>query len=311
MFTIRPYVAADAKVWDAVVARSRNGNLLHRRGYMDYHADRFVDCSLLIERDNQAIAVFPATRQQHVVVSHGGLTYAGLIATEALRAEATLAVFDAIGEHYRNTQATSLIYKPVPHVFHRYPIEEDLYALHRVGAKLVRRDISSVIALDSSIGYAPMRRRSIRHASRQGITLHTGGDPAAFHALLADVLRRHGAVPTHSLQELQLLQARFPSDIVLHQAYHEDSLVAGVIAYDLGHAVHAQYIAASQRGRELGALDMLFDALITNTYAPKRYFSFGISTEQAGRVLNGSLIAQKEYFGARGVVHDCYEWALA
>lgn len=310
MFTVKPYAPEDAKVWDAVVARSRNGNLLHRRGYMDYHADRFTDSSLLIERHGQTVAIFPASRQEHVVTSHGGLTYAGLITTEALRAEATLAAFDAIGEHYRACQVRRVLYKAVPHVFHRYPAEEDLYALHRLGAVLTRRDISSVIALDCSIGYAPMRRRSLRHASRHGISVHSGGDPTAYHAMLSDVLRKHGAVPTHSLQELQLLQSRFPVEIVLHQAYYGDNLLAGVVVYDLGQAVHAQYIAASQQGREMAALDVLFDRLITHTYASKRYFSFGISTEQAGRVLNGSLIAQKEYFGARGAVHDFYEWTL-
>ena len=45
-------------------------------------------------------------------------------------------------------------------------------------------------------------------------------------------------------------------------------------------------------------------------YADRRYFSFGISTEQAGQYLNEGLIAQKEGFGARTVVHDFYEWNL-
>jgi hypothetical protein len=117
-------------------------------------------------------------------------------------------------------------------------------------------------------------------------------------------------VPTHSLAELRLLQERFPHEIVLHEARHDGELLAGVLIYDLGRAVHTQYLAVSEQGRQCGALDMLLASLIDDTYASRAYFSFGISTEQAGQVLNSGLVAQKERFGARAVVHDFYEWAL-
>ena len=310
MFALRPYTPADASAWDAVVERSRNGNLLHRRGYMDYHADRFVDHSLVVERDGQMVAVFPASFGDRKVSSHGGLTYAGLITTQELRAEGTLAVFEQIGDHYRSLGVERVLYKAVPHVFHAYPAEDDLYALHRLGARLVRRDTSSVIALQEPFCFSTERRRSIGKARKAGIELTAGSDPARFHALLADVLDKHGVVPTHSLQELRLLQGRFPQQIVLHEAQHQGELLAGVLAYDFGRVVHTQYLAVSEHGRRLDALSLLLAELIENVYATRKYFSFGISTEQEGRVLNGSLVAQKERFGARSIVHDFYEWAL-
>ena len=73
--------------------------------------------------------------------------------------------------------------------------------------------------------------------------------------------------------------------------------------------MHTQYLAASEEGRRLNALSLLLAELI-GRYAGRHYFSFGISTEQEGQVLNGGLVAQKEYFGARGIAHDFYEWAL-
>ena len=70
---------------------------------------------------------------------------------------------------------------------------------------------------------------------------------------------------------------------------------------------HVQYIASTEKGRNLGALDGLFDYLIGTQYAHKRYFDFGISVEQGGWVLNEGLIHQKEGFGARGAVYETYE----
>jgi hypothetical protein len=307
---LRAYRAADAAAWDAVVGRSRNGNFLHRRGYMDYHADRFVDSSLVVERGAEIVAVFPASIRDTVVTSHGGLTYAGLITTHDLRADATLSVFELMGEHYRQAGVSQLIYKPVPHVFHAYPAEEDLYALQRVGARLLRRDISSVVPLQDRVSFSDARRRAIRRAAPAGLQVRRGQDLAEYHALLGEVLRRHETVPTHSLAELQLLQSRFPEQIVLHEARHGDALLAGVLVYDFGRTVHSQYIAASEEGRRIDALSVLLGELVSATYANRTYFSFGISTEQQGSVLNSGLIAQKESFGARAVVHDFYEWVL-
>lgn len=310
MIKLRAYHASDAAAWDAVVGRSRNGNFLHRRGYMDYHADRFVDSSLVVERGAEIVAVFPASIRDTVVTSHGGLTYAGLITTHDLRADNTLAVFELMGEHYRQAGVSQVIYKPVPHVFHAYPAEEDLYALQRVGARLLRRDISSVVPLQDRVSFSDARRRAVRRAAAAGVQVRRGHDLADYHALLGDVLRRHEAVPTHSLAELQLLQSRFPDQIVLHEARQGEVLLAGVLVYDFGRTVHSQYIAASEEGRRIDALSLLLGELVSEIYADRTYFSFGISTEQQGSVLNSGLIAQKESFGARAVVHDFYEWVL-
>ena len=310
MFTVRPYAEADAGVWNALIDRSRNGNFLHRRDYMDYHADRFVDQSLIVERSGDAVAVLPANIRENVVTSHGGLTYAGLITTQALRAESTLAIFEQVGNHYRALGVERVLYKAIPHVFRAYPAEEDLYALHLLGAQLSRRDLSSVIALQEKFQYTQGRRHSIDKARKADIRCQVGTSLKGFHALLSQVLGRHDALPTHSLHELRLLQSRFPRQIVLHEARRDDALLAGVLVYDFGKVVHTQYMAASQEGRQLDALSLLLAELIGDVYADRAYFSFGISTEQEGRVLNRGLVAQKEYFGARAIVHDFYEWLL-
>ncbi|EJO9092086.1 GNAT family N-acetyltransferase, partial [Cronobacter sakazakii] len=84
----------------------------------------------------------------------------------------------------------------------------------------------------------------------------------------------------------------------------------GVLVYDYGHIIHTQYMANTQQGRQIGALDYILFTLINDIYTEKKYLSFGISTENAGQYLNTGLIAQKEGFGARAVVHDFYEMEL-
>ena len=80
--TVEPYQPHLKPEWDLVVEQSRNGTFLHRRDYMDYHADRFEDMSLIARDDSgRIIAVMPAHRCGDTITSHGGLTYGGWLMT--------------------------------------------------------------------------------------------------------------------------------------------------------------------------------------------------------------------------------------
>lgn len=117
----------------------------------------------------------------------------------------------------------------------------------------------------------------------------------------------HEAKPVHTLEEIKRLANLFTKNIRLFLAKKNGRIVSGALIYENQNIVHTQYLANSEEGRELGALDLLIDYLIKDVYKNKRYFDFGISNEDAGRYLNTGLIAQKEGFGARAVVHDFYE----
>jgi lipid II:glycine glycyltransferase (peptidoglycan interpeptide bridge formation enzyme) len=222
-----------------------------------------------------------------------------------------LEIFDALHERLRFDGARTLVYKPVPHIYHRVPAEEDLYALTRHGAVLERRDLSSAIHLESRPRYSKGRRWGVKRADRAGVEVSRSDDFAGFMAMVADALRRHDATPTHSATELELLASLFPDEIVLYEATHEGTTVAGVVLYETPVVSHTQYIAATEAGRELSALDLLLDRLIERAAGDgRRWFNFGISTEEAGRLLNEGLVAHKEGFGARAVAFDHYRLDL-
>lgn len=311
--SIKAYAAADKALWDQTVQQSCNGNMLHLRGYMDYHQDRFEDCSLIVLRNGKPAALFPANRDGKTVSSHGGLTYGGLLHTKDFSTHDTLAAFDVIREHYRSRGVQTIFYKASPSVFHRLPSENDLYALTHAGAKLIRRDASSVIYLQQRFTFSKGRKWSLNKARHSGISLRQSHDFERFHALLSGVLSKFRAQPTHSCAELELLARRFPDAITLHVARSgenkQDRILAGAVVYDFGQTVHTQYMASSDEGRERGALDLLLAELIFK-YRDRSFFSFGVSTEEQGMKLNVGLISYKEAFGARTVVHDFYSWTL-
>jgi hypothetical protein len=71
--TIYPHNEALREKWDAFVQRSKNRTFLFIGDNMDYHRDRFQDCSLLVFHDAEIVAVFPACRSGATVHRHQGL----------------------------------------------------------------------------------------------------------------------------------------------------------------------------------------------------------------------------------------------
>jgi hypothetical protein len=201
--------------------------------------------------------------------------------------------------------ARRLTVKLLPHVFATYPSAEIDYALWLRGFSLVRRDLSSILPLRGGMGFNRLKLRLVAKAKKAGVAVGPGEIPA-FHALLVGVLRsQHDASPVHSLGELQLLVARFPEQIVLRTATLKGETVAGALVFRYGHVWHTQYLASSEEGRAVGALDLVISQLIDEaTVAGAEHLSFGISTEDEGRSLNTGLLWQKESYGARSITHD-------
>lgn len=304
-FRVTAYDHAHQDEWDAFVQHSKNGTFLFRRGYMDYHADRFSDGSLMVRDGRERlVALLPASLSGDVVTSHGGLTYGGLVTATDMTTPRMLEVFDAVVEHLRDTGAAVLEYKVVPHIYHRVPAEEDRYALFRAGAVRHRSDVLSVIDYRERLQYQERRRRALRKASSAGLAVGISSDLDSFWCVLGEALARHDTRPVHSLEEISLLAERFPDRVVLHAVHDGDRLIAGVLAYLTDTVCHLQYIASSGEGRAAGALDLAVDHAIDAYAHSHRWFDFGISTEQGGRHLNTGLAEQKEGFGARAVVHD-------
>lgn len=314
MYTIEPYKAADAPLWDEFVNSSRNGTFILTRPYMDYHAHRFQDCSLLIrDAKGRVVALFAATCKDNTVSAHGGLTYGGLIMGRShCSASEVLAMMEEIVRHYRNTGFKVLIYKPVPHIYHRLPAEEDIYALYRLGATMEGCNISSTLDLKSPENFDTNSKRNLKRAEKASLELRQSTNFSSFWNILTEVLgQRHNTLPVHSLDEMESLAATFPQHIQLWMVYDGDTPIAGTVLYLTDTVAHCQYIAANDAACANGALAYLFHELAKNLQSSDiKYLDFGTSNEDGGRVLNHGLLRQKHGFGARGVACPVYRVAL-
>ncbi|PRY53671.1 acetyltransferase (GNAT) family protein [Arcticibacter pallidicorallinus] len=310
MYKIVRYSAEFESEWNSFLAIAKNSVFLFNRSFLEYHSDRFVDHSVIVQKKNKIVALFPANESGREIVSHGGLTFGGLIMHSDLRALDTLEIFRELLRYYREKSFESIIYKVKPNIFNVLPSEEDLYALTINQAVLIRRDLSSVIDLNRRPRFSESKRQAVKKCEKENIEINESHDYTEYWNLLVDVLAKFSTRPTHTVSEIGMLVKLFPGNIRLFEARKQGTLLAGLVIFDYGDVVHTQYMANSESGRVIGALDYLNHFLITNVFNHKRYYSFGISTERMGSYLNAGLIQQKEMMGARGVVHDFYKIEL-
>lgn len=317
---IRRYSPEDAAQWNDFIAHSRNATFLHNRGFMDYHSDRFRDHSLVATLRGRLSAVLPSNDEtadngRKRLVSHRGLTYGGWIFPRArVDAGEVLGLFECLVGYMRAEGFGELVYKPVPHIYTATPAQEDEYALWRLGAVQSCVNISAACRIDGEPELDRLRRRQLKKAEsyirENGLEIREFDDSGKLVRLIESCLdERYGARPVHNAAELALLKSRFPDNIHYFGIFEGERLQAGTCIFDTGTVAHVQYNSSTPLARETGILTTLV-VNVMERFKDRRWFDFGTSNEDHGRVLNESLFQYKASYGCRGVLYPEYTLEL-
>ena len=309
IYLIKKYTDTYKESWDDFVANSKNATFLFQRDFMEYHADRFEDFSLMVFKDDTLIAVFPGNRVASVLYSHQGLSYGGLVLPKKINFNDVLESVKTILKFISENGIVSCVIKQLPKMYHLLPADEMEFILFILKAKLLRRDMASVVRLGSGLEYATLRKRQIKKATAKKLRYQQEHDFTTFweEVLTPNLKQSYGLDPVHSLVEIANLKNKFPNHIKQYNVYFEDELLAGCTVFETPKVAHVQYVS-TKKENDLGALDFLMDKLINEVYVKKEYFDFGISNENNGKNINEGLYNWKQGFGASPMVHDFYEF---
>lgn len=316
--TIERYTAADEQAWNDFCATARNATFLFDRRFMDYHSQRFIDCSLIARNHRgKIVALLPAdlTADGNTLRSHGGLTYGGwIVGARHTNASTMLGIWDSSIKWMSAKGISELVYKPLPHIYALRPADDDLYALFRFGAERTGCLISSAIDLTTTVKFNESSRQDVKRCAAAGLTcreLNADELPTFWNLLEECLAERHNARPVHSLAEMELISSRFPANIKLFGAIMPDSsIAAATLLFITPRVAHTQYIATSPAGRDIKAFPYLAQWLIEMFKNGPRYLDFGTSCTDNGRELNEGLLLQKSGLGASGVAHEIYTLRL-
>ena len=303
MFSLSLYNSSLKSQWDNFINESKNGTFLFNRNFIEYHKNRFKDYSILFYKQDKLIAVLPANKLDDKIYSHQGLTYGGLILSKQIKFSDVTEVFNLLLSHLHETNYSTLIIKEIPEIYKSLPSGEVNYLLHRMKAKLIRRDVLSVIKLGNN-SFSRDRIQGNKRGKKNKLTIkETSSFEEFWNTLLIPNLKnKHNVAPVHSLEEITI-----PKKIRQFNVYSDDKIVAGTTIFETKTTAHVQYISANEEKNKLGSLDYLFTYLIEEVFNKKDYFDFGISNENNGEFVNQGLLYWKEGFGARSITQDFYE----
>lgn len=306
--SVVPYTSNLKQEWDQFVDKAINATFLFKRDFIEYHQDRFEDASLLLYKKEQLMAVLPANRVDNAYYSHQGLTYGGLVLSRKAKLTDVIQFLKQLLVYLEQNDIRQLHLKQLPVFYGQQPGEALDYLAFVCRAQTIRVDVASVIDNRRPLGIQSNRREGIKKALRAQLDIKETTNFTAFwnEILLPNLAQRHHASPTHSLEEIQHLHARFADNIAQFNVSYQGRVVGGATIFETDTTAHVQYISANSQKQALGTLDFLFDYLINTRYKHKDYFDFGISNENQGRSLNTGLNYWKECFGARSFVQRQY-----
>ena len=248
--------------WDLFV-KNNHAPFLFCRDYMEYHQDRFSDCSLMIFEDGAVVALFPANIDDGSLYSHSGLTYGGLVTSSLIKTSKSLQIFSVIFDYARENNIKEINYKCVPNFYRNILNESELYSIFKLGGQLLSRAVSSGINL--SYAQFPVKKISgARRALRDGLIFSETLDLELFFKLFnQNLISKYGVSAVHSAAEMAYLKNKFPDNILNYAAYsNSGELCAGVIVYIVGKVAHIQYMLNTDLGKNHRAMDFIFFHLL-------------------------------------------------
>ena len=292
---------------------SKNGTFLFLRDYMEYHADRFDDYSLMYYKDDKLLSLLPANRRDDALWSHQGLTYGGFVLNKKVHTAEIGEIFDKTKQFLHEAGIKEWYYKQMPTIYQKQPSEDDSYWLWRNGAETVECNLMSAINLNTEYYISQRRRTYASKLKREGWRIVCSSEGTLlkrFWKVLSENLKeRYDAKPVHSFEEIENLQRLFPENIVCQGIENpEGKLEAGVLMFLSNQVARTQYISASPEGKTSKALDYLFMHLLEHyKNVGYQFFDMGTSMEDDSVHLKEPLVQQKEGFGARGIACRTYK----
>lgn len=308
-YLVRQYQTTDFEVWNAFISVAKNATFLFHRNFMEYHKDRFEDCSLMVFDENKLVAVLPANRVEDTVFSHQGLTYGGLVLGEKAKLSTSIAIFKSILKFLNENDVQKLVVKMIPKFYNSSFSDELEYCFFLTNSKII--GAGSLLTTDLTKPYfiSKTRKESIRRGIKNELVIKEETEFDLFwnEILIPNLNKKFDVNPVHSAAEIIKLHEKFPENIRHFNVYHNNKIVAGTTVFVTQNSAHPQYISGNSDKNELGSLDYLYHHLISDVFKDKNYFDFGPSNEESGRKINEGLLFWKESFGAKTVIQPYHE----
>lgn len=323
-FSIERYNEVEENKWDDfVLNKSMNGTFLQTRKFISYHQEgKFEDCSLIIYKGNDIVGIVLAcicdVEGERCFFSHRGTTFGGLvIAKQIYNATSMSEILDLFEAKLKELGCERCYLKQTASIFQKTNTDLLDYFLYQKGYQEYT-ELNYYMNLDRYredllSQFSSSKRRDYKYSLKNNLLfkkLETSDEIMQFYGVLQLNLQKLNLKSVHTFEDLiDLKFNRFNDSIEFYGVYYGDEMVAGSMIFLFGNKIfHTQYLSSNQEYLKMYPMDFLITNLIrTALDKDMEIFTFGICTEDQGRVINLGLSRFKEGFGTEYCLNKSFE----
>lgn len=308
------------KVDEFILRMSTTGEFINTLNYLNYHPqDRFWNDSVLAADygSGEIKGVMIAARTaEGEIISHPGTTFAGPVIDRTDSLEVSEKVMELILEYYES-RYNKIVIKKVPDCYTKQPFQLIDYILLRRGYSYGMSAMANVINIsqissedDIFAMFDSKRRNQVRKAVKGQFVFITeeGIRDDVWENMNRTLMSKFDVKPTHTLEEIKKLEGLCPEHI---KTYYVDTTDGEYGAFALvflfKNVFHTQYLDVNYKCTgQYPNLLLIFDLIKEARRKGYRYFSFGASTEEDGKILNRGLYHYKAGYGGGDILLPIY-----
>lgn len=324
------YEKKNEREWDQFVEmEALNGTFLQTRRFLEYHpSERFLDNSLLFMDKGKIIAVCPAciveSYGKKVFFSHKGATFGGLVIDKRWYTWEKVSQIIQNFEHYIQSQGfDEIVLKMTPNIYTNKSMNLFEFAFQYFNYKQYC-ELNTYI--DLTKGEEEIRKsldrnkiRTLKKACNNNLyfsVLNEDEEIKRFYNLLNMNLKKYGLLPIHTLEEImEFKKERLKHEVQFYGVFKDKRMLAGGMLFSFWNrkvkVLHAQNLSADLNFLDTGAISYLYYSVIMEAKR-KGYqkLSWGISTENEGKIINKGLVRNKESYGSEYYLNRTYKKML-
>ena len=290
-------------IWENFIETSINGTIFHTRKFLSYHNDKFIDCSIMIYKEEEIVCVIPCCKNNDLYFSHSGSTYGGPVFSKSIKNIIEMnAIIDMIITYYENKLELRLANE----IYHNISTNDIIYLLSK---KLkCTLELSWVFKVSDNFIDNIKNRRNKKNLmkmidTKNGFTCkkyESIEDYKIFYNVLESLLlSKYKKKPTHSLNELILLKSKIHTHMELYMVKDtNNNIYGGIIIIKVTKICwYTMYIAKNMNynsSNNVSIMYIIYELLIEARKNGVEFIDYGITTENNGNKLNKGLSVYKE-----------------
>jgi hypothetical protein len=263
--------------------------------------------------DDTLVSCLPGHEVNGTLYSHLGLTYGALLTlnTPSEASDKSAQILKVDVDLYPNLLKELISYLKhkdfhklelkLPPPFFDPHFEQHYENLLEWDFKTLEESLDLVVIFDQEWSPSPKKTAGYRNGRFDPLKIVVSNDLEEFwnELLIPQLQKRHNAKPTHTLEEIQLLQTRFPTQILQYYVESEGEKIAGITLFDFGTILKVQYAAANVTGFEKNAMEFLYLEIIQEAKDQgKQFVDLGTVNNRDGSI-NEGLLRFKKQLGAQ------------